>query len=79
MPNYDRTGPTGSGPMTGRQMGRCNPANKGLTRDELPEGNFPNEDQPVRGIGLGRGFARRCGFGKGRGLARGNRFGNRNW
>lgn len=77
MPNYDRTGPTGAGSMTGKQMGRCNPGNKGLTRDELLERDLLNENQPVRGIG--RGLARGRGFGKGRGLARGNRFGNRNW
>jgi len=23
MPNYDRTGPEGKGPKTGRQMGKC--------------------------------------------------------
>ncbi|MCK9548793.1 MAG: DUF5320 domain-containing protein, partial [Sphaerochaeta sp.] len=26
MPRYDGTGPWGYGPMTGRGMGRCNPA-----------------------------------------------------
>jgi hypothetical protein len=30
MPNFDRTGPRGEGPMTGRGMGRCNGGQAGL-------------------------------------------------
>jgi hypothetical protein len=25
MPRFDKTGPEGSGPMTGRKQGKCNP------------------------------------------------------
>jgi hypothetical protein len=27
MPNKDKTGPEGKGPMTGRGLGKCNPNN----------------------------------------------------
>lgn len=80
MPNYDRTGPMGEGAMTGRRMGRCNPDNKGLSREDLQDKN-ENQDMPVLGMGMGRGFRggramRRGNRGLGRGLARRNRFGN---
>jgi len=42
MPNKDRTGPQGQGPMTGRQMGNCNGA----------------EPNVGRGLARGRGFGR---------------------
>jgi len=62
MPGFDRTGPAGAGPMTGRQLGRCT-------------GNVT--DVPGRGYGYGgfrRGF--RGGFGRGRGRGFGFRWGN---
>jgi hypothetical protein len=63
MPGLDRTGPTGAGPMTGRQLGRC-------------AGNV--EDFPGRGYrnfryGFRRGFGR--GVGRGFGFRWGNPFG----
>ncbi|OQA90171.1 MAG: hypothetical protein BWY28_00414 [bacterium ADurb.Bin236] len=61
MPGYDRTGPMGSGPMTGKALGRC--------AGKAAEGSFA-------GTGRG-GFPRGCGrgraFGGGRGQG-GSRF-----
>ncbi len=73
MPGFDRTGPVGDGPMTGRRMGRC--TGYGLRRKDenadAPE-NFI-DDRPGRFSGRGAGFGWRRG---GRGLGRGfqNRF-----
>ena len=55
MPNFDRTGPQGQGPMTGRGMGRCGNGN----------GSGVGFGQ---GRGFGRGFGRGAGFGRGFGL-----------
>ena len=41
MPNFDKTGPRGDGPLTGRGMGRC--------------GSRADYDGPGRGYGRGRG------------------------
>ncbi|MFO8087752.1 MAG: DUF5320 domain-containing protein [Bacteroidales bacterium] len=86
MPNYDRTGPMGRGAMTGRRMGRCNPDNRDLTRDELLNRDQQlNYHEPVRGVDSGfggRGMRAGDGAGRGRGGAgrgMGNRFGNRKW
>jgi len=47
MPGFDKTGPEGKGPKTGRGMGSCNPnASKGFGRG-MGRG---------RGRGFGRGF-----------------------
>lgn len=35
MPGYDRTGPTGQGPQTGRGLGRCNPQKQTQTPNTL--------------------------------------------
>jgi len=51
MPNYDRTGPDGKGPLTGRGKGPCK-------KDQ------PNVKRPRRGFfgqGRGRGRNRRRG------------------
>ena len=55
MPRGDRTGPMGSGPMTGRGVGYC--------------GGFagPGFMSPGPGYGYGRGFGFGRGFGRGRG------------
>ena len=50
MPRGDKTGPTGMGSMTGRQLGYC-------TGNEIP--GFANQN-----IGFGRGFGRGTGFGR---------------
>ena len=56
MPNFDKTGPQGDGPNTGRGMGDCND-------------NQPNT--PTNQRGFGRGLRRGFGGGFGRGLRRG--------
>ena len=64
MPGFDRTGPMGTGPMTGGRRGFCNPATAGY----LPAyGGYGYG----RGLGLRRGF--RGGYGPvmGRGYGRG--------
>ena len=50
MPRYDRTGPLGQGPMTGRGMGYCNP-------------NGPVNTAGPLGLGFRRGFGRGSGRG----------------
>jgi len=52
MPQGDRTGPNGRGPLTGRQMGLCAGYN-------IPD--FENQ-RFGRGQGMGRGFGRGFGF-----------------
>lgn len=61
MPFRNGTGPNGMGPMTGRGMGYCNPANRA--------------GMPV-GYGYGRGFGRGMGRGFGRGFGMGRGFAN---
>lgn len=75
MPGLNRKGPEGKGAMTGRQMGRCNPENKGKMNDEIVQSRMssPFEKDEMeygygRGRGLGRGFGAK-GFGLGRGMA----------
>ncbi|MFC2169598.1 DUF5320 domain-containing protein [Acidobacteriota bacterium] len=53
MPRGDRTGPMGSGPMTGRGMGYC----AGSAGPGIGFG---------RGFGFGRGLSRGSGLGRGR-------------
>ncbi|MFO8053764.1 MAG: DUF5320 domain-containing protein [Bacteroidales bacterium] len=82
MPNYDRTGPTGEGPMTGRKEGLCNPETKAQAEEELQENRKARQGLLARGLGLARGFrggraARRRGNRPGRGMGEGNRFGNK--
>lgn len=55
MPGFDGTGPMGQGPMTGRGMGYCGPA----------QGGTPG--RPL-GLGMRRGFG--GGRGRGRGFRR---------
>lgn len=77
MPGFDRTGPEGRGPMTGRKSGRC-------TGHEIDEERNREED---RGLGLanrwgrqrnprGRGSGRGPGRGRGRGDGNGFRYRN---
>jgi len=50
MPRGDKTGPAGTGPMTGRQLGYC-------SGNDTP--GFTNH-----GFGFGGGFRRNMGFGR---------------
>ncbi len=52
MPRGDKTGPNGQGPMTGRQMGNCNP-NAGTGRRTFGFG---------RRCGGGRGYRNGYGY-----------------
>jgi len=61
MPGFDRTGPLGNGPMSGRGMGNCHPMNRGIGRGI--------------GRGFGRGFGGGYGRGFGRGRGYGGYFG----
>lgn len=67
MPGFDKTGPQGEGPRTGRGLGRCGKANKGrrsnMGRDS---GIIQDYDATVgsragRGRRMGRGGSRRGG------------------
>jgi hypothetical protein len=69
MPGFDKTGPEGLGPMTGRRMGRC--TNFGARNKGNAYTDTDNTDQDAGrsqyGFGAGAGF----GSGRGRGF--------RNW
>jgi len=67
MPGYDRTGPVGNGPRTGRGRGRCRQA---AERTRSVEDPYQGEDGGGNGRPWGRGFGnggrgRRRGFGMG--------------
>lgn len=57
MPDFDKTGPEGKGPMTGRGDGPCN----------------PNSTRRGRKCGLGVGRVASKGRGMGRGAGRGSK------
>ncbi|MDD2963806.1 MAG: DUF5320 domain-containing protein [Bacteroidales bacterium] len=69
MPGFNRRGPAGQGPMSGRRMGRCTQFgnNEKAMNAELPAATdeLPNHTPPFghrRGrTGGGRGFAHRHG------------------
>lgn len=63
MPGFNRTGPTGAGPMTGGRRGFCNPATTGFS----VYGCYGYG----RGLGMRRGFRGGYGPGQGRGHGRG--------
>lgn len=65
MPGFNRTGPTGAGPMTGRQMGPCNDNNRG----DYPAGmgrGFGRRAGRGRGRGMGFRWNNPFGFRQGR-------------
>lgn len=80
--NFDKTGPRGLGPRTGRGLGDCKPEftpeDKPKKQDEefKEDIDYPEkEPQPVV-YGLGRGgLPRGMGRGFGRGFGRGRGFG----
>lgn len=63
MPGFDRTGPSGAGPMSGGRRGFCVPPAAGATPYVM--GNYVSG----RGLGSRRGFRGR--YGSGRGMGRG--------
>lgn len=82
MPGYDKTGPEGKGPMTGREQGYCNGTipkdedrkkileEKGREYGQRRE--YGGRGQGLgRGAGIGWGRGRRCPRGRGQGLGRG--------
>ncbi len=66
MPGFNRKGPQGEGPMSGKRLGRCHPGNKGKSDEEVLQNR---NSSLTTGQGLGRGQG-----GPGRGLGRQNRF-----
>lgn len=66
MPGYDRTGPEGTGPLTGRRMGRCTGYGTKQRKAIQPENQQEDSDNIQEpGYGLSRGGR---GFGWGRGM-----------
>ena len=72
MPGFNKQGPMGQGPMTGRKQGRC--TNFGAGRTSQTTNETENTETPanqnIAGQGFGQGFGRRCGKGMGRGMGR---------
>jgi len=66
MPGFDRTGPLGEGPKTGRGLGRCGKAKAATSLDAAPGGAVRLDDRPAIGQGLGRGVRRGRRGGRGR-------------
>jgi hypothetical protein len=65
MPNKDKTGPKGEGPLTGGGRGPC--------QDETGQTAAPRGFRLGRGMGFGRGIGRGAGLGgafRGRGRGR---------
>ena len=69
MPGFDRTGPAGQGPRTGRGMGKCGRVKRGTRADAGQSFNASwDTERPMgRGAGRGRGATGGRGQGKGRG------------
>jgi hypothetical protein len=63
MPGYDRTGPLGQGPKTGRGAGKCGKA-KASPRSNTSQGAGR---RPGEGMAAGRGGGRGRRAGRGRG------------
>lgn len=78
MPGFDKTGPLGNGPMTGRRMGRCTNYGMGPKKTDNTGTDQPDAGAQANLPGRGLGFGRRMGIGRGmrRGIGRKNRFGN---
>ena len=66
MPEFNRTGPSGQGSMTGRKMGAC-------------ASNDSPDDVRFAGRGLGRGFRGGFAHNRGMGYGYGMRFRNQNF
>lgn len=83
MPGFNRKGPRGEGPMTGRQMGKCTDFGADNTNEVggMGRGLGLGRGRRGGGRGMGRGFGRACGsglrFGAGFGRGQGRGFGRR--
>jgi len=65
MPNLDRTGPNGEGPLTGSRRGRCKGSLNNIKPKEEPEEKIQTPEESNL-PGRGRGFGSGRGLGKGR-------------
>jgi hypothetical protein len=71
MPGFDRTGPAGQGPRSGRGLGKCGGVKRAPRSDfGQPQQAIPDNDPSLK-RGSGRGFAGGAGGGSGRGRGRG--------
>ena len=69
MPGFDRTGPTGQGPRTGRGLGQCGRGGgSGINRSQSRRNWFGQALDNFRGR-----FGRRSGGGRRGGRGQGNR------
>ena len=68
MPRFDGTGPRGTGPVTGRGMGYCNPAG---ARAQQGQGWVGRGGGTGGGFGRGRSGGRRRGSGRAFGMGGG--------
>ncbi len=75
MPKYDKTGPEGEGPMTGRNQGYCGKENreKRLTMQERKNIEPSEQEEVIYGRGRG-GIPCGCGFGRGGRRGQGRNF-----
>ena len=75
MPNLDKRGPMGEGPMTGRRMGRCTNMGVGRRRQIIEENEcIDNQiNDNLEGEGFGRGRRRRMRGGLGSGMGQNRR------
>jgi hypothetical protein len=66
MPGFDRTGPGGQGPRTGRGQGHCGKPGREVPASNTDYGVPYNEygSSPQGEFGGGRGFGRGWGFGQ---------------
>jgi len=78
MPGFNRKGPEGEGPMTGRKQGRCSGNNVSDNSVGMGQRNRFRNTEESRGQGRGAGNmdgrGRGLGRGAGRGLGRGRGF-----
>lgn len=65
MPGFDRTGPEGQGPRTGRDMGKCNPKQQNPDKQENVS-ELVDLLSKFFGRGTGRGPGRGRGYGRGK-------------
>lgn len=61
MPNFDKTGPEGKGPLTGRCFGKCHQGNEKVQENCENTDNRPRRERCGRGKGCGSGFRHRNG------------------